>query len=359
MKMHVKHRLGMHVWAMFFLAAALGVESESKDPILLETLTTKSGKVFKNCKVTEKGEEMFKVVHDAGVASVKYSDAPQAVLEILQIQTVQSDEEIPKLNNPFKAGPKVFENAEIVGVDPDGIKISYRDGVAKVKYEFLEESLKEALGGFDSAAAIAFREMEAEQNRAAYRLAREAIAAGQNVGNSSNSESGSGGVDEKDRLMNDPQALTMSANVALEAQSVGGKTRGTNWATAYGSYDRIEVSQRRASALVRSVTERPQRVRVQCLEVSREVSGAKDVNLKVVFDENVELGGRGEKAVTASIFVGQRDENYAALGVRVREGAKYLGWVWRAIDGHGRICAIRSSTPGYDRYGWQTPVKSR
>jgi hypothetical protein len=47
------------------------------------------------------------------------------------------------------------------------------------------------------------------------------------------------------------------------------------------------------------------------------------------------------------------------LGLRVKEGAKYVGWTWRAIDAQGRICAVHSSIPAYDRYAWQTPLEEK
>lgn len=99
-----------------------------------------------------------------------------------------------------------------------------------------------------------------------------------------------------------------------------------------------------------------QRVRVQCLFLTREVSGSKDLEYEIVADDKVSLGPQARKVVAASAEAKSSDENYAALGLRIREGVKYVAWSWRAIDGMGRICAVYSSTPSYDRYGWSAKI---
>ncbi len=95
-----------------------------------------------------------------------------------------------------------------------------------------------------------------------------------------------------------------------------------------------------------------------CIFLTREVSDGKNLNYEIVADDLISLGPNATKVVGASGQAEQSDDNYAALGLRVREGVKYVGWSWRAIDGQGRISAVYSSMPPYDRYGWSTPAEA-
>jgi hypothetical protein len=46
----------------------------------------------------------------------------------------------------------------------------------------------------------------------------------------------------------------------------------------------------------------------------------------------------------------QSDDKYVALGARDRGGDKYVGWIWRVLDGRGAVVGVVSSDPGYDHY---------
>lgn len=330
----------------------------SQPAILLPaSFKTLKGVEIKNAKVTGQTPDAVKVMHDGGIATLPHNQLPPEVLTLLGVDPASTPpEDSVVLPDPLETAKNKYEKPELVSVEPDGIRIKHMLGSAKVPYEDLPPAVVALVGPFDAALATSFRAAQAERDRAAYTATRKAILDAQQssaVANPNNSQTDA----HRTALLADPKLVSPSVFVELIGQSFGGKSRDTSWTTTWGSYNRDDASSRKMLCTIRSKSSGFQRARIQCLFLTREVSGGKDLLYEIVADDLVSLGPGVTKNVGASGQAEQSDDNYAALGLRVREGVKYVGWSWRAIDGQGRVSAVYSSIPPYDRYGWSTPVE--
>lgn len=341
---------------IYFFASLLayGQAPSIQLPTVFKTL---KGIEFKNAKITTQTSEGIKVMHDGGIATIINAQLPEEILVLLGVNpsAVAVDNGI-KLPDPLETTKGNFQQPELVAVEPDGIRIKHSLGTAKVRHELLLPNVLELVGPFDEKLAADFRDAQAERDRAAYTASRDAIMEAQKAGNAANAAASKKADEHRQALLADPKLVSPSVFIEISARSTGGKDRETDWATTWGSYSRNDVSERKMVCTIRSKIGGYQRARVQCIFLTREVSGGKDLLHEVVADDLVSLGPNVTKVVGASGKAEQSDELYASLGLRVREGVKYVGWCWRALDGQGRVSAVYSSTPAYDRYGWSVPV---
>ena len=326
-------------------------------PSLPATFTTMQGKVIKNASISARTEEAIKVMHDGGIANIPLAHLPTEVLTALGITSVAPEEPAIQLPQPFLVGKNNYQKAELTGVDPDGIRIKHDMGAAKVPFEVLPATLIDQVGPFDAKRAGEFRQAELERNRAAYTAARQSINAAQAAATNGIIAEQKALEEQKQGLLSDPKKISEVVNVRISATSSGGKNRDTVWQTYYGSYDRTDTSKRTMVCTITSRSGGFQRARLQCIFLTRDVSGSRDLLYEIAADDLVNLGPQVTKTVVAGAVTQQSDEKYVMLGLRIKEGAKYVGWTWRAIDAQGRICAVYSSLPAYDRYAWQTPLE--
>ena len=325
-------------------------------PDLPTSFTSTQGKSYTGVKVSAFADDTIKFIHDGGIASLPVNHLPIQIIASLGLAVPPPEESLPTLPQPFIVGGTAYQNAELTGVDPDGIRIKHELGVAKVPHQLLPQSVLDAVGPFDPAIAEQFKQAEIERNRAAHAATREALNAIQTAATNAIVADQQALDDEKQALLADPTKVSPIVNVRISASSTGGKSRDTNWQTYYGSYDRTETSKRSMVCTITSRSGGYQRARLQCLFLTRDVAGARDLLYEIVADDLVNLGPQVTKTVVAGGITQQTDEKYIMLGLRVKEGAKYVGWTWRAIDAQGRICAVYSSSPAYDRYAWQAPI---
>lgn len=338
---------------------ALFVYSE-EPPVLPKAFKTSKGAEINNAKISAQNPDSIKVMHDGGIATIPHKQLPPEVLTILGINpATQPAEEAIKLPDPLETTKSKYETPELVAVEPDGIRIRHSLGSAKIKHEELPKDVIDLVGPFDAKLASSYREAQAERDRAAYAATRKALMEAQ-AESIASAKAAQEKLDEhKNALLADPKLISPSIYVEIKAYSTGGKNRDTDWATSWGSYSRTDVSERKMYCTIQSKIGGYQRARLQCVFLTREVSGGKDLMYEVVADDLVSLGPNVAKIVGASAVAEQSDDRYAALGLRFREGVKYVGWCWRAVDGMGRVAAVYSSTPAYDRYGWSVPVEPR
>lgn len=327
-------------------------------PELPENFTTKQGKTFQGAKLNAVTEDAIKFFHNGGIATIPFSQLPIEVIARLGVAVPLPDDTVVSLPDPFVVGTASYQKAELTGVDPDGIRIKHDLGAAKVPYQLLPQSVLAEVGPFDPTKAEQFKQAETERNLAALTAARQAREAVQAAATNAIVADQKALEAEKQALLADPTKVSPLVNVRITATSTGGKNRDTNWQTYYGSYDRTETSKRTMVCTIASRSGGFQRVRLQCLFLTRDVSGSRGLLYEIVADDLVNLGPMVTKTVVAGGVTQQTDENYVMLGLRVKEGAKYVGWTWRAIDGSGRICAVYSSAPAYDRYAWQAAIDS-
>lgn len=335
-----------------WFACALPGLAQMALPAQFETL---KGKKIANAVIKGQTEAGLKLMHDGGLTTIPYDELPLVVLDLIGVKPAPKEEGL-QLPNPFILQKTQYDQAELTALEPDGIRIKHALGVAKVPFEQLPDFILKEVGPFDAEAAAKFRQAEEERNREAHRLVRQAITDAQNAENA-RLEQAKAEVDaQKAELLADPDKISDVLTLRIAASSTGGKSRDTHFKTYYGSYGRTDTSVRNMVCSVSSVSRGFQRARLQCLFLTREVTGGQTLKYEIVADDLVSIGPLVTKTVEATGEAQQSDDKYVALGLRIRDGVKYVGWVWRAIDGQGRICAVYSSTPAFDRYGWSAPV---
>ncbi len=336
------------------LSACALAENPSKVP---SAFTTTKGISIRNARITSQNSDSIRLMHDGGIATIPLSQLPAEVLHALGLSLPPAKpEQAIQLPDPIKTIKAEYKSPELIAIEPDGLRIRHSLGSAKIKHEELPNDVIALVGPFDPKLAASFRQAQAERDREAYAAQRKAILESQNA-IMAEAKAAEEKVDEhKQALLADPNLVSPSIFVELSAYSTGGKSRDNDWLTTWGSYSRTDTSSRQMQCAIASKINGYQRARIQCIFLTREVSGGKDLITEIVADDLVSLGPKAAKIVTASGEARQSDDRYALLGLRIREGVKYVGWCWRAIDGAGRVTAVYSSTPAYDRYGWGTPL---
>ena len=339
------------------LLCVLATSLVAADVSQIQVIETSKGKKYYGVKITGQTEAGLKIMHDGGVALIPFAELPEHILTLIGAQAApKSEPEVP-LPNPFKTTKVEYKDAELTAVEPDGIRIKHAQGAAKVPYESLPQSLLDVVGPFSAEAAAQFRLAEAERNREAYLATRQAIMASQNAEAEIIEKEKEKVEEQKQELLANPKKVSPVLAIRIAASSTGGKSRDTTFKTYYGSYARTDTSVRNMVCSVSSIARAYQRAHLQCLFLTRDVTGGQGLNYEIVADDLVSVGPLVTKTVEATGEAQQSDDKYVALGLRIRDGVKYVGWVWRAIDGQGRICAVYSSQPSYDTYGWSAPIE--
>lgn len=340
--------------ASLLILAAFASSMAQSWPQLPAKFTTSRGTDIRDGKILDVTDKGVKIAHSAGISLLAPGDLPADIQKSFGIETSGSDL-LPPLPSPFTAGETKFQQAKITAIEPDGIRIAHANGTAKLGYEVLSASLQSALGGFDESHAKAFRDAEAERQKLALKQIAEAREHERQV-NLAGAKQSAGEDDETKALKADPNKLSSIVQVALKAGSSGGKNIDTTWKTYYGSYNKEAVSARRVTCSIFSTARKPQRTRVQIIAITRSFETNKQ-ETEIVADALVTLGGNGSAVIAGDLRVESTDDKYVALGIRERTGNRYLGWTCRAIDAAGRVSAVVSSTPGYDRFGWTAPFQ--
>jgi hypothetical protein len=329
---------------------------KSKEPALPPTFTTSKGLAVQNGRVIGRNEQGVRIMHDGGLVTVSHAELPAEVAALLGVEQSTNPDAIV-LPDPLVAKGKTFLKPTLLSVEPDGIRIRHDGGSAKVGYELLPGSLQISLGGFDPDQAMSFRAAENERQKA---VQAEMYQQRMKMIEKSNKEAAGGAapVDQQPtaNLLQNPEVLSQNVLVELSARSLGGKSRDTPYSTNYGSYIKTDTSARNMACTIKSRSSGAQRLRLQCLFLTRGVGGGK-LRADIVADTKVEVGANAAKVVTTQAKAENTDAKFVALGLRFKEGEKYVGWSWRAIDGQGRISAVTSSIPVYDKYAWSTALE--
>ncbi|MCF7786668.1 MAG: hypothetical protein K9N47_11140 [Prosthecobacter sp.] len=333
--------------------------------ILPASFKTTKGIEIRNGTIKIKTEDSVRIMHDGGITTLHVKDLPPEIVSLVGFATVSTEDEKP-LPDPLVTPKHSFQKAELAGVDPDGIRILHKDGSAKINYENLPTDLKEAFGPFDPELALHFRDQQKEQQKVSYREAQEFKAEQNKIATQTSPAAESAQNNQKQKLLDDPTLISPSVAVHLTARSSGGK---------YNSQSSDGVTNTKETASVRNITCSAQsksggyqRLRLQCLLLTRPAFVDGPLTPELAGETNVDLAPDGAKIVeiTAEAVrtdqtrtIGQLTTAYASYTIylRTRSGVKYIGWSIRAIDGSGRVCAVTSSIPHYDRFAWQTPVK--
>ncbi len=350
------------ICASFILAAFAFVSAATELP---KSFKLKNGQEINNAKILDRDDAVLKISHDSGIAKVKIAELPEEVLLSLGIES-NAEEEI-RLPNPLMVQNKTYSDAVLLSVEPDGIKIKHALGITKIAYESLPENLLKECGPFDPALALKFRSESQERDREALRLAKEAESKATLANNRSLAASAEERNASKQELIDNPSKISDFISVELSAYSVGGKKNLQTGGVL--SSTKTETSSRSMRCLVKSKMSDPQRIRLQCLFITRGITGGEQLKASVVADGMVELGEGASKTIEASASAQQVDQRSTFLTatpsqspvitvwqLRSISGEKYIGWVWRVLDGKGRVISVRSSIPHYDRFGWTTPV---
>lgn len=162
-------------------------------------------------------------------------------------------------------------------------------------------------------------------------------------------------AEQKKLLVDEPEMVSPIVSVKNSASASGSRNRDKTYQSPWGSHSWTDIQKRSMVCRVTSSVKSYQRVRMQCLFFTKEVSGGRNVQGDIVADAKVSLGPLASKTIEATAEV--TDENYVAIGFKLRTGAKYAGWSWRSIDGKGRVSSVFSFSPNYDKESWSLPVE--
>lgn len=330
---------------------------------LPKTFDTARGLKISNGKVVSKTNDSIRVMHDGGIATIESHELPAEIALKLGFNVSTNDEfDLP---DPLETPKRTYHRAKLVGVDPDGIKIMHLEGSAKINYEELPKNIVNAYGPFDPAMASRYREQQKELQAIAYREALRLKASQNQIASESAEASLVQANAVKQMLTENPTFISPLVSVTLGASSSGGKV---NTQTNDGvTSSKTTASIRNISCTVRSQASQPQRLRLQCLLLTRTAFVNGPLNAEVAGETSVELGPSVTKNVqfTAEAFRSEETQKIGTLSttnatytiyMSTRSGVKYVGWSVRAIDGKGRVCAVASSMAPYDRFSWQTPI---
>jgi hypothetical protein len=339
--------------AFLFPIAAIRAQ-EIKLP---SSFKTTSGIEIKNPRVTGRTEEAVKIMHDGGIATIAYSQLPLEILEALGLQAQSVVSDVIKLPDPLATTKGTYLKPELRAVEPDGIRIIHTLGTAKIWHEHLPISVAESVGPFDPVRATEFREAEAERARQHYKEGRKVLNDAQRAANNYEQSQRDAVEAQKAQLVDNPEMVSPIVSVQLSASATGGRNRDKTYQAPWGSHAWTDTQRRSMVCRIASNVKSYQRVRVQCLFFTKEVSAGRSVLSEIVADTKVSLGPLSAKTIEATATAEVSDENYVAIGFKLRTGAKYAGWSWRSIDGKGRITSVFSSNANYDKDAWSLPVE--
>lgn len=337
----------------FLITLGFALCAQAQSPSLPPSFKTSKGQTISNGKVMATTPTGVKIVHDSGIANLPNEELPPEVQSLLGIQAA-APQTFPDLPAQISIKFVTYQSAKIIGLDPDGIRITHSNGNAKINHEDLPPELVALVGPFDQEKAMVFRrEEEAKlmQARAqAAEIARQM--AGQKAALSEVTPEDSE-PSYIERMKEDPNLLSMGLSIALSGSSSGGRSS-SRYKDSSSIIDDSSTSNRKMTCHVQSRAGHPQRLRLQCIFLTRPVNGG-DIQADVVADTLVNVGANSTATVVASASVDRVDVTANYIGLRFVGGGKYLGWCWRAIDGSGRVAAAHASISGYLRFAQSTP----
>lgn len=334
-------------------------------PSLPKVFKTVKGLEVVNGRIVGKTDNSIRVMHDGGIANINARDLPPDIASQLGFNTTVSPTDEFQIPDPLVTAKRTYHKTQLAGVDPDGIRIMHVEGSAKINYEDLSSVLIQAFGPFDPMKAASFRNRQKELQAIAYREAQEFKAAQNQTTAPSATATEVENNEDKQKLLENPSLISQSILVALSARSSGGKI---NTQTSDGvSSVKETASVRDITCAVQSQTTKPQRLRLQCLLLTRPAFVDGPLTPELAGETNVELGPNSGNSIRFTVEAVRTDETEKigtlttpnvvySIQLRTRSGVKYIGWSIRAIDGQGRVCSVASSIPHYDRFSWQTPV---
>lgn len=363
-------------------------------PISLpEKFYTRGGVSIEKGKMLGQTTDAIKVMHSNGISLIPHSDLPPEVASLLGINIEEAEgfsDELP-LPNPLVTAKFNLKNPSLSGIDPDGVRVRHSNGITKIPYEDLDADLLTRFGPFDAKQAGIFREREKEIQKIAYKAVQAAKMADAQLlsGESIQSSSASVGADSSDvslhskptpalgskaatkqALLENPSIISDIVRVVISARSDGGRINEDSRGPQTMDRTKVVTSFRNISCTIESKWDNYQRVKLQCLLLTRGIVGGGPLTANIAGETTVDLAPAGEtggtKAVTVTAEAVRFDSTKQVatlttvmakyiLYVNVRGGEKYVGWCMRVVDGLGRVCAVTSSIPHYDRFGWQAP----
>lgn len=137
------------------------------------------------------------------------------------------------------------------------------------------------------------------------------------------------------------------SRVRLRAQTVSSsRSADQKWKTSWGSYDKDVYRSKSVSATV-EVTQGAEDGKL-VIQWIGSIAG-RPSQKSIATTESVAISikpGGGGTATFDAVFV-ENDAKYAALGVRDRDGMKYVGWIVRVLGKDGKVLAQQASNPVY------------
>ncbi len=341
---------------LLILLIPLLATAQTAPVTLPASFTTAKGTAIANGKVYGRTPTHLTIMHEGGMAKIPHEEMPAEVQTLLGLTPSAPAAPVVTLPDSLTIGPAVYTHPKLTGTDPDGIRITHDLGSAKIPFENLPPEITALVGPFDTDKAAAFRVSAREEIMQRGREARTVIQEQEaTVEEAKKAVQASLHEAHNAALAADPTLLSPDVYTKIEARSDGGKNSRETWRTNYGSGTTVTTSSRTMTCTVTGARYGAQRFRLQCLWLSRnQATGKMDVD--IIADGLVTTGPNATHTVVASAEAQVTDTRYVALRIRDISGGKYIAWSWRAIDGQGRICAVRSSSTAYDAYAYKLPV---
>ena len=135
-------------------------------------------------------------------------------------------------------------------------------------------------------------------------------------------------------------AQTPPGQLPFVTLAAGSKSSGnvgtTAWATDYGSYDVTFRQSVGIEVKVRNMSRQAEPLLMRVIFFAK-IAGTNNRSIFSLADRKLDMKAGEELAeVLPSPLMQNRDENYAAVGVRYQYGSKYEGWVVQILTSDGK-----------------------
>ena len=155
-------------------------------------------------------------------------------------------------------------------------------------------------------------------------------------------------------------AQTPAGQLPFVTLAAGSKSSGntgtTAWATDYGSYDVTFRQSVGIEVKVRNMSRQPESLLMRVIFFAK-TAGTNSRSIFSLADRKLEMKAGEELAeVLPSPLMENRDQNYAAIGVRYQEGSRYEGWLVQMLTSDGKQLIRQIGSTSYLEDLTKSPV---
>ena len=232
---------------------------------------------------------------------------------------------------------KDYREVTVTKVEPDGLRIRHRTGLAKLKFSDLSPDIQKKYHYNQQAAETFSAKTDAQSEARDRALILRLRAQAKAKEKAASEKSGQRDVDAA------AKTLAISRVDLLAKSTAMGRLKDKHWETAWGSYDQNIYRGRAVTATLIASTAGT--VTVEVYWLGRHPSTGSDK--QIVRVDRAQIGlipNRRIEKEFAALFV-ENDVNLQILDLREQNGVKYLGWVVRVVNEKGRTIAVQGARP--------------